>query len=456
MASEIGPVVFELDSAAAGTLHEQLEQGIREQIRSGALPAGTKLPSTRGLARELGISRGVVLEAYSQLIAEGYLVASQGAPTRVAPTASAERPPIAARSLHPRHAYHFDPEAPDLLAFPRHQWLRSLRAALRSAPADALGEGDPRGAPQLRDELMAYLTRVRGAAPEPEHTIVCSGFLQAFTLLCRSLRERGLDRIAVEEPCRSSHRLAAESSGLEPVPINVDERGIDVGELARSGCETVVLTPAHQFPTGAVLASERRSALLEWAEDNDALIVEDDYDSELRYDRVPVGALQGLAPERVCQIGSLSIRLAPAVSLGWMLSPSWLSGALTYEQGVAGGLPPVVDQLGLAAFISGGELDRHLRRMRARYRSRRRALIDALARMLPAARPAGIPAGVFTMVHLPAEIDEHVLVRAAAARGVGVEAGASALVLGFGNLPEPAIERGVSQLAQAAGALAGV
>jgi GntR family transcriptional regulator/MocR family aminotransferase len=303
---------------------------------------------------------------------------------------------------------------------------------------------------------MSYLGRVRGAAPEPEHTIVCAGAVQGFAALCRTLRARGVERIAIEAPGWNRHRVTAEGAGLEPVGIPVDDHGLVVDELAASGCEAVVVTPAHQFPTGVVLSSERRSALLEWAEDEDGLIVEDDYDSELRYDRVPVGALQGLAPERVCHIGSASKRLAPGLRIGWMLSPSWLGGALTYEQGLAGGAPPVLEQLALADFLARGELDRHLRRMRLRYRERRRALVEEVARALPGARVCGAAAGLFALVLLPAGVEEHAFVRAAAARGVGLE-GLSAhagsgrdtpgIVLGFASLSAGEITRGIRTIA---------
>jgi GntR family transcriptional regulator/MocR family aminotransferase len=232
----------------------------------------------------------------------------------------------------------------------------------------------------------------------------------------------------------------------------VDELGIEIEPLAGSGCEVVVLTPAHQYPTGGVLAAERRAALLEWAEDEDALIVEDDYDSELRYDRMPVGALQGLAPERVCQIGSFSLRLAPALRTGWILSPSWLTGALTYELGLSGGTPAVLDQLTLTDFLARGELDRHLRRMRSRYRARRDALVAALAQAVPEASVKGIAAGTFALVSLDDGLDSAGIASAAAEWGVAVqsvEGDQAALVLGFANLPEPAIARGVGFLAQA-------
>jgi GntR family transcriptional regulator/MocR family aminotransferase len=457
--AEIGPeLLLGVDRASGRPLHEQLEATLRDYVRSGRLPPQAKVPSSRALAARLGVSRGVVLEAYSQLIAEGYLVSSQGAPTRVGSMPSVERPPVAASSLEQSYGQRFDPGLPDLAGFPRDRWSRSFRAAMRDAPFAALGYGDPRGTAELRNELMGYLGRVRGAAPEPEHTIVCAGAMHGFAALCRTLHARGLERIAVEEPGWNRHRMTAQGAGLEPVGIPVDEHGLVVAELVSSGCEVVVITPAHQFPTGVVMSSERRSELLEWAEDEDALIVEDDYDSELRYDRVPVGALQGLAPERVCHVGSVSKRLAPGLGIGWMLAPSWLSGALTYEQGLAGGGPPVLEQLALADFLARGELDRHLRRMRLRYRERRRALVAEIGRVLPGARVCGVAAGLYALVLLPAGIAEHAFVRAAAAGGVGLE-GLSAhanprrstagVVMGYANLSEVEIERGVRAIAGA-------
>lgn len=440
----------------AGALHEQIELSLREHVRSGRVAPGTRLPSSRALAAELGVSRGVVLEAYGQLVAEGYLISSQGAPTRVASGPNAEPAPLAAGSLQPRYAYRFDPALPDLASFPRDVWLRSLRSALREAPFEALGHGDPRGTAELRNTLMAYLGRARGAAPEPEHTLICAGFTQAFALLSGSLRERGIERIALEEPGWAAHRLIAERAGLHPVPIGVDEHGLDVAELAASGCETVVVTPAHQFPTGVVMSSERRAELLGWAEEVDGLIVEDDYDSELRLDRDAVGALQGLIPERVAAIGSLSKRLAPGVALGWILSPSWLTGALTYEKGAGGASLPAIEQAALADFLARGALERHLRRARLTLRERRDALLRALARELPQARVMGIPAGVFTLAVLPQDVDEDRVVSRATGQGLLVEGlrthrsiarGRPGLVLGYGNSSPDALRHGVEVIA---------
>lgn len=461
MANKKGPVggpelLVELDRDSELPLHEQIERALRAQIRSGVLGAEARLPSSRGLARELGVSRGVVTEAYEQLAVEGYLTTSQGAPVRVAKTVRAanQRPP--ARSLVQSYSYNFHPGLPDLLDFPREAWLRSLRSALRDSPLDSLGYGDPRGAPALREALAGYLGRVRGADADPEHMLVCTGFMQGLSLLCRALRGHGVERVALEDPGWHPHRLIVEQAGLEVVPIPVDEGGMRVDVLTATDASAVLLTPAHQFPTGAVLAPERRAALIEWAEE-ERLIIEDDYDSEFRYDRVAVGALQGLAPEQIVYIGSASKRLAPATRLGWMLLPSWLTWVLTAAKTIEDCGSEVVGQLALRDFIARGELDRHVRRMRLRYLRRREVLLRALKRWLPYATASGADAGLFELVMLPADVSESQLLGAAAKRGVGAEGlalhrfaadGPPGVLLGYGNLSEPAIEQGIRLLGE--------
>jgi GntR family transcriptional regulator/MocR family aminotransferase len=450
---------IELDRGGELSLSEQLVGAIRASIRAGRLPSGARLPSTRGLAGELGVSRGVVSEAYGQLAAEGYLTTRQGAPVRVSAAVRAATPRAPARSMVERFPYHFHPGLPDLAGFPRESWLRSLRAALRESPLDALGYGDPRGLPELREALTDYLGRVRGAAADTEQMAICTGFVQGFSLTCAALRWHGVQSIALEDPGWHVHRLIAEQAGLAVVPIPVDAQGLRVQELIASEAPAVVVTPAHQFPTGAVLSPARRAALVEWAEREERLIVEDDYDAEYRYDRVAVGALQGLAPERVLYIGSASKRLAPGMRLGWVLMPSWLTWELSTAKTLGDGGSEAIGQLALCDFIARGELDRHVRRTRLRYERRRSALLEALAHWLPDARPASAEAaGLFELVTLPEGIAEHALVAAAAARGVGVEGlalhrfhsgGAPGLVLGYGSLSEPAIEQGVRLLGEA-------
>ena len=462
MAQSGGPVsptvLVELDREADVPLHEQIERSIREGVRSGRLGAESQLPSSRSLAAELGISRGVVSEAYGQLAAEGYLLARQGAPVRAAPTvrAAAQRAP--SPSLRPSFTHRLDPGLPDLAGFPRDRWLRSLRAAWRQAPIDAVDYPDPRGVPALRETLADYLGRVRGAAADPEQLLVCTGFTQGLSLIARWLASRDIKHVALEDPGWHGHRLIFEQAGLAVEPIPVDGEGLRVDLLERSEAAAVIVTPAHQFPTGAVLSSERRAALVEWAERGERLIVEDDFDAELRYDRGGVGALQGLAPERVAYIGSASKRLVPGMRLGWMLTPSWLGWPLISVKAIEDRGSEAIGQLALHDFIARGELDRHLRRMRLRYGQRRQALLESLERHLPQARIKEGAAGLYELAELPAGIDEAALVSAAAARGVGVEGlelhrfkpgGRPGLVLGFASMPEPAIEQSVRLLAAA-------
>ncbi len=352
----------------AGRLHRQIEQGLRDAIRAGRLVPGTALPSTRSVARELGVSRGVVTEAYAQLVAEGYLVARQGAPTRVAEAPEPSAPGGRASRRPSPAPYDLMPGRPDLAAFPRDQWLAATRRALRRMPDAALGYPDARGTPELRDALTAYLGRARAVAPDPERTVVCSGVTQGIVLIARVLHERGERAIAVEDPGFHLHRWSLERAGLEPVGVPVDEDGLDVGALAATGARAVLVTPAHQMPTGVVLSPERRAALIAWADAVDGLIVEDDYDAEYRFDRGPVGALQGLAPERVVYAGSASKSFAHGLRLGWLVLPERLATAVAVERLALDGGAPVLGQRARAAGLARGDLDRHLRRTRREYR----------------------------------------------------------------------------------------
>lgn len=461
MDASSGPVIsllVEIERGGETALQEQIEASLREQIRSGRLAGGTRLPSTRGLAAELGVSRGVISEAYGQLAAEGYLQTRQGAPVRVAGTVRVGGPRAPTRSLLPEFDHDFRPGVPDLAGFPRDRWLRSLRAAWRQAPIDAVGYPDPRGVPELRESLTEYLGRVRGAAADPEQTLICTGFAQGLSLLCRWLVSNGVERVALEDPGWHPQRLIVEEAGLRVVPVPVDEEGINVEALSSSGASAVVVSPAHQFPSGCVLGRERRAELIEWAEENETLIVEDDYDSEFRYDRAGVGALQGLAPERVAYVGSASKRLVPGMRLGWMLLPSWLVWPLISAKAIEDRGSEVVGQLALHDFIERGELDRHIRRMRLRYQRRREVLIATVERLLPEAVVGDNSAGLFELVRLPPGIEESALVASAAERRVGLEGlsphrfgaeGPGGLVLGFGNQSEPAIETGLRLVAEA-------
>jgi GntR family transcriptional regulator/MocR family aminotransferase len=438
-----------------GPLRAQLEDQLRDAVRGGRLGPGAALPSSRALARELGVSRGVVVEAYAQLAAEGYLVARQGAPTRVSEAASPGpgATPAAAGERPPR--YDFRTGRPDISLFPRSAWLASLRRALRDAPDARFDYGDPRGAPELRGALARYLGRVRGVACDPERVVVTSGMAQGMALFARALTAGGARRIAMEDPSSAPGRGQLASNGLEIVPIPVDEDGLQTSHLEDVELDAVMITPAHQFPLGVVLAPERRAALLEWAAKTGAVILEDDYDAEYRYDRQPVGAVQGLAPDLVAYAGSTSKTLAPGLRLGWLVVPDHLLDAVTAAKESDDLGTPVVEQLALADFLERGQLDRHLRRTRSIYRARRDALVAALERFLPDCPPAGVAAGLHLVVHLPAGTDEQAVLDAAQSHGVGlagisehrVEPGPPALLLGYGRLPEPAVDAAVGVLA---------
>jgi GntR family transcriptional regulator / MocR family aminotransferase len=346
---------------------------------------------------------------------------------------------------------------PDPALFPRAEWLRHYRWALNTVPNEQLGYPGPLGALPLREALTDYIARVRGVAVGPDQVLITSGLTQAIILLCRALRGRGAERIAVEDPGFGFHREAIANTGLQVVPIPVDDDGLDVVRLAQHGVDAVLVAPAHSYPTGAVLSPARRTALIEWAQDNDALVIEDDYDAEFRYDRAPIGALQGLAPERVAYAGCASKTLTPALRLGWIALPGQLVEDVIRQKLLDDMGNTMLEQLTLARFIDAGALTRHLRRVRPIYRRRLDAALDAVATSLPDAVPKQVAAGLHLYVQLPNWCDELDLIETAYKRGHLIE-GASwhwsvpgsappALVLGYGAIDEAAIRNGLRVLA---------
>jgi GntR family transcriptional regulator/MocR family aminotransferase len=452
-------LILPLDRALSEPLRSQLEGGLREAIRSGRLLAGERLPSSRQLARQLGVSRGLVQDCYDQLQAEGYLSTRVGSATRVAAVGSHTAPASSAPAAAPSTSLlaDFRSGVPDLASFPRADWLWAQRESCRQLPTAALDYGDPRGSLVVRQVLAGYLRRVRAAAADPERIVVCAGFAQGISLVMRALVRAGVRRVAFEDPGYGGGGGTSATvvrMGVEAVPVPVDDGGVDVGALAATGAQAVVLTPAHQWPTGVVLAPERRHALVAWAAERGATIVEDDYDAEFRYDREPVGALQGLAPDHVVALGTTSKSLAPAVRLGWVLSPPGLAEAVAEEKLANDRGSPVLDQMALATLIESGRYDRHLRRMRTTYASRRGALVGALAEHAPAVQLSGLAAGFHAIVHLPPSADEQAVVAAGLQRSVGLYGMSThrsshattppQLVLGFGDLTERAITKGIA------------
>ena len=440
-------------------LHRQLEQELRGAIRAGRLGAETALPSTRVLADQLELSRGVVVEAYEQLVAEGYLTSLPGGATRVAARVLEAPPPSEPTRTAPEVRINFAYGRPDVTQFPRQIWLRSLRRVLEDAPNDRLTYLDRRGAPELRDALAAYLNRVRGTTAIGERVVICNGFAQAIDLVAQLIKARGGRRIAVEDPGDREGRMAVQRHGLEPVPIPVDERGVVVDALRESEVDAIVLTPAHHYPTGAVFPPDRRAELVAWARERNALILEDDYDAEYRYDREPIGSIQGLAPDRVIYAGSASKTLAPGLRLGWMILPDAEVDTMAMLKDLNDRGSPVLEQLAFADFLSRGEFDRHLRRMRPIYRARRDALLAALQQHAPALRPVGASAGLHVLAWLPEGVDEAGVVDRAEALGVRVngvspthfdpERAPGGLIFGYGTVSETEIDEGVRLVAQA-------
>ena len=435
-----------------------MQNALRNAIREGSLRSGVTLPSTRVLAADLGISRPLVLEAYDQLAAEGYLRTRPGARPVVADVSGVA---VAAgeKSRDRQAPIHHDlrPAIPDLSMFPRKAWLKALKQAINSMPASAFGYADRHGTLSLRRVLADYLGRVRGVVADPDRIVITSGFAEARALACSALKAAGVVRLGVEDPSYSAWQ-SVDQAGLLRVPVPVDADGLDVGRLEQLGAQAVFVTPAHQFPTGVVLAKERRRALVDWLRDKRACAFEDDYDAEYRYDQNPVGALQGIAPEHVLYAGTVSKTLAPALRLGWLVVPAKLLESVKAEQARWNEGSPRIDQNALASLIEAGDYDRHLRTMRRIYRARRDALMQAIRDFLPEAEPRGIAAGLHVTLHLPDGLDEARICKAAAARGVAIEGlgkyrvtagGSPALLLGYGSASEGSLKSAVRVLADA-------
>jgi GntR family transcriptional regulator/MocR family aminotransferase len=409
-----------LELTGPGGRRAALTRALREAVRSGRLAPGTRLPPYRSLAADLGVARNTVADAYAELVAEGWLTARQGSGTRVAERAEPLRPAARVPKKAPPHArgprHDLVQGTPDASAFPRTAWLASYRRALQQAPNEVFGPGDPAGRPELREALTEYLARARGVRTEPGRIVICSGFAHALRLLFGGGVLRG--PLAVEAYGLGFHREVLAAAGVRTVPLPLDEHGARVDRLGRE--RAVLLTPAHQFPTGGPLHPARRAAVIDWARAHDGLVLEDDYDGEFRYDRKPVGAVQGLDPERVIHIGSVSKSLSPAVRLGWMVLPERYAGAVVAAKGEREAWASVLDQLSLADFIASGSYDRHVRRMRLRYRSRRDRLVAALTEHAPHIEVTGIAAGLHAVLRLPPGTEASA-VKAAAWQGIALD-----------------------------------
>ncbi|MEV6414738.1 PLP-dependent aminotransferase family protein [Kribbella sp. NPDC051718] len=441
-----------------------LVNALHESIRTGRLTPGTRLPSSRQLAKDLGIARNTVADAFGQLVAEGWLTARQGSGTvvadRVLPTSTTA--PAHPTSVHSgislpearKFRYDLTPGSPDVSTFPRSEWLAAARKALPAAPNEAFGYGDPRGRVELRKNLADYLARARGVRADPDRILICSGYVQALNLLTDVLRLQGAQTMSVEEFGYDLHWDVIRSRGVQPKPVPVDEYGVRADLLEG---RAALLTPAHQMPTGVPLAPDRRTKAVEWARETNAILIEDDYDGEFRYDRQPVGALQALDPERVVYTGTASKSLAPALRLAWMVLPEHLMDPVLEVKRTTDLLTATLDQLVLAEFIASGHYDRHVRRTRQHYRRRRDHLVELLAVRAPGVTVAGISAGLHVLLDVPGEAAD--MVARANRQGLLIAsldryrfppdpATRQALIVGYGTPPDHSYNGALDLLCQ--------
>jgi len=443
-----------VDRGPGETLRAALERTLREAIRAGALREGVRLPSSRILAHALGVSRGVVSDAYGQLEAQGFLVTRPRAAPVVAGVHRSDTPRREPEPPRPAPRYDLTPTTPDVTLFPLTRWLAAAQHVARRASSATLDYREPRGEHALRAALADHLGRTRGVIAEPEQIVVVQGTAQGVYLLLSVLLARGASRVAVEDPSHTTQHERIHAFGFEVVAQPVDDHGMVVAGL---GADAVLVTPAHQFPLGSVLSGERRRDLLAWSRESGGLIVEDDYDAEFRYDREPVRALQGLAPQQVVQLGTVSKTLAPALRLGWLVAPPELADDAERTKRLIDDFSPALDQLTLAELLTRGDYDRHVRRARAAYRTRRDRLLTALTKQLPELKIEGIAAGVHVLLRLPPGVSDVTIADAASRARIAVPplsayrirpSDDGGLVIGYGRLHESAVEAATRALAK--------
>ena len=435
----------------------QLERQLRDAIRAGRLVRGARLPASRVLAEQLGVARGTVIEAYAQLVAEGYLVAQRGSGTRVSETVGRVAPRLnAVPAPMPRVRFDLRSGVPDPSAFPRQAWAAATASVLRTLPDAEFVARHRGGYAGLRRQLAQHLAMARATSAEPPSVVVTAGLAHGLRVALEELRSGGARRIAVEDPCWPLHAAAVEAAGLELVHVAVDGEGIDVDALARTASDAVIVTPAHQYPTGVVLSPARRAALIEWAQTTRGLIVEDDYDAEFRFDGAPVATLQGMASDRVIYLGTASKTLIPTLRIGWMIPPHALRDAIERRNARLGAWPSLLEQAALAELIEQGRFQRHLRLARRRYRARRETLARLLRDEL-GVDVGGAAAGLQLAAWLPDGVDEAAVIAEARAHGVrlhGIHGHCTlvaerrpGLVVGYGSTTERGLREAVGILA---------
>ena len=448
-------LLLDLPAFAAPGSTRAIDAALREAIRSGRLRGGTRLPSTRALSAQLGVARSTVVGVYEQLVAEGFLVSRHGSGTTVSDVHVPVERPADEAPRRDRFRVNFLPGEPDCGSFPRAQWLASMRRVMATAPDELFGYGDPQGLLELRRALATYLGRARGVVTDASRIVVFGGVASAVGVLAETFTSLSITRVAVEDPGMPFHRAILQQLGITTVPVPVDAGGLRVDRLAASDAGAVIVSPAHQYPLGVTLAPDRRTALVAWARERDGWIVEDDYDGEFRYDRQPVGTIQGLDPERVIYAGTASKSLAPGLRVAWLAFPRRLTRPVVTVRGFRGGASQL-EQAALADMIERGAFDTHVRRMRNVYRRRRDHLIERLHNDVPWLDVPGIAAGQHFTARLPEPVDEQNLITRAAHDGIGlfglaqhrIEPGPAGLVIGFSRPAQHSFVNAVDTLCE--------
>jgi GntR family transcriptional regulator/MocR family aminotransferase len=457
-------IAFSIDRDSPTPVFAQVYAAIRERIVAAELSEGSRLPPSRSLAVELGLSRSTVIAAYEQLVAEGYAEGRRGSGYYVCPIGEVElAPPCAAaqtpaREAAPRTPRTFQPGIPDMRLFPYRQWARCVARVARNAPEALVTLSDPFGDHRLRAAISAHVAEWRGVRAAPERILVTAGSGDALEICIRALTRPG-QRIGLEDPGYPPLRAFVESLGLRPQWLGIDAAG---AELPSAGGRSlppklVVLTPSHQYPLGGTMGPGRRKAFLGWAESSGGRIIEDDYDSEFRYAGRPIPALAGFdRAARTIYVGSFAKIFSNSLRLGYVVLPEDLVPSFAETLARYGTKASVTPQRALAAFLLDGEFTRHIRRVRRIYNERRKALLQALRRELP-----GLPelvdhqAGMQIVLNLPPSCDDQAISRQAAMNGVIAPAlstyyargqAAPGLLLGFCAFTEAEIARGVATL----------
>lgn len=473
-----------LDRDERTAIPVQIARRLRDLMLSGGLGRGARLPSTRRLAALLGVSRTTITAAVDILSAEGFLMARHGSGTYVAALLPADRlhgarpaagerapadgPPLLSRrgralvagAGRPSRGRLFTPGLPAIDAFPTGEWRRALARVQRLHGHGLLHMADPLGWPPLRAAIAAYVGPARGVVCSADQVIVLASARQAVALAANLLADPG-DQVWVEDPGYPDAHAALRAAGLVPVPVPVDDAGIDVaaGRAAAPGARIAAVTPSHQYPLGAIMSLERRVALLDWARSAGAAVIEDDYDGEFRYGVRPISALYGLdGGDRVLYVGSFSKAMFPALRLAYLVAPAGLVDAMAAARRTAHSEPPALTQAALAEFVAGEAFTAHIRRMRLLYHARQDQLVAAVRRHLDGVLSvAPSAAGMHLVGRLDPALDDRAVAAAASAAGMGLTALSryaagprhlNGLVLGYAAHDTAALEDGVRQLAR--------